>query len=188
MGKTGKNQQGDVCLSDQEIEYFCHLSKADFTFYCSFMPPYDLIKLICRLWESHRVLTQHKKEVKMVKVQRNVLAVIVALGLVFLLFSCATTPQQEQIYNNAREIYNAGVETFLADFQLADAETKRKWADNVVPIMLDVEKALDDWGLVIDAGQDDGQSYRLWLKIKNDLIMIAAKYKGEWFTGLAAYK
>jgi hypothetical protein len=125
----------------------------------------------------------------MVKKQRNVLAVIVFLGLaLFFFYGCATTPQQEVIYNNVRQIYNAGVETFLADFKLADPETKRKWADNVAPVLIDVETALDDWGLAIDAGKDDGTQYRTWIKIKNDLLLIAAKYKKDWFTGLEVYK
>jgi hypothetical protein len=113
-----------------------------------------------------------------------VFAVVVAFSL---LTACATTPEQENAYNNVREIWNTGTEQFLVDFKLAPEETKKVWATEVVPIMLDSEKALNIWGAAIDAGQGDGAQYRAWITIKNNLLLIANKY-GKWFDDLSVYK
>jgi hypothetical protein len=107
--------------------------------------------------------------------------------LAFSIASCATTPEQENIYNNVREIWNAGTEQFLVDFKLAPEATKKVWATKVVPLMLDSSKALDAWGAAIDAGQGDGAQYRAWITIKNNLLLIANQY-GKWFEPLGEYR
>lgn len=115
----------------------------------------------------------------------SLVGVVIAFALVM---SCATTPphQQEHIYNNVREIWNAGAQQFIIDFKMAPAETKTKWADEVIPVLLEAERALDAWGMAIDAGASDGAQYRAFIQIKNQLLLVANRY-GKWFDELEGY-